>query len=188
GLGGGDNAGIVGGGGGMEATPVGLVELSPQGVQFHAFPSAVTTGAALECTEVASGILQISRAGLPHCWLLFHGGEGALVNAPPDAALSSFLVEQAGHRDITIRYVIINRTDYRHCGALQDVLRIFPEATLVAHRAVEHCPDFPPLPETTDPEPWRASVSQDVVRVREAFDQQLWSGKLGAEPVYLIYA
>jgi uncharacterized spore protein YtfJ len=191
GFGGGDNQGVLGGGGGMEATPVGLLEIHPHGVTFH--PIGGGQDPLLqrpEINEVSPGIFKVERPGSGgvHCWLLVNGEQGALVNAPPDAALASFLAEQAGSRKIRIRSIFLNQTDYRHAGGLRDLLQIFPEAGLVAHRSVEHASGFPPLPGEGDPESWRLHLPQEPVRFAHTFDERMCHWDLDGEPLFLIYS
>jgi hypothetical protein len=189
GFGGGDNLGVLGSGGGMEATPLGVIEIGPSGVSYHPLPGVLGSGEpALQSDEVRAGIFQVRLAGLPACWLLVNGGEAAVVNAPPQASLATLLVQQAATLQVRVRYVVLTGCDYAHAGGLVDILRIFPEATLVAHRSVEHSPSFPPRPVEGETEAWRAHLPSDGVQVGEGFDEQIWSAELGGEPLFLVYA
>lgn len=189
GFGGGDNLGVIGSGGGMEAVPLGLIELGPAGVTYHPLPAFVSEVAAGPTVrEVADGVFEVDNGPeLPRSWLLVHGDEAAVVNAPPLAALATTLIQQVAGPGAQVRYVLLTSGDYAHAGGVADLLRVFPQARLVGHRALQHSPNFPPRPGQGEPEGWRAHVPADGVEVH-GFDQQVWGGGLGGEPLFVIYA
>ncbi|MBX3172397.1 MAG: hypothetical protein KF760_33645 [Candidatus Eremiobacteraeota bacterium] len=78
GYGGGEHEGA---GGGLEATPLGLLELTEEGATF--LPLSEPSG----WLETAPGIFTLA----PHSWLLRHEGRVALVNPPPPGAWLSHL-------------------------------------------------------------------------------------------------
>ena len=79
GLGGGETAEGPGAGGGLEATPLGLIELGEDGPRFFSLGfSAVSEPA----TESAPGIFALEGGG----WLLSHEGRCALFNPPAPGA------------------------------------------------------------------------------------------------------
>lgn len=189
GFGAGDNGGAIGGGGGMEATPLGLIELGPEGVVYHPLLASLS----LEDTspsfrQVADGLSEVDNGpDLPRSWLLVSAGEAAVVNAPPVAALATALLQQTASLGVQVRYLLLTSGDYAHAGGVVDLVRIFPGASLVGHRALEHSPNFPPRPEQGEPEGWRAHLPADGVQVH-GFDRSLWSGELAGEPLFLLYA
>jgi len=187
GFGGGDNAGIIGSGGGMEAVPLGLVEIGPDGVLFHAFPTAAAANAAaaaaLTLEEVGPGISRVGES--PGCFLLVNGKEGAIVNAPPNSALSTFLIQQP---DIEIKYILLTACDYAHAGGLADMTRLFPKAEVVAHRSVAEFKEFPPKPVAGDREDWRAHMPTDGVKIHRTYDGDLWDGYLDGEVLFAVHA
>lgn len=191
GFGGGDNGGVIGSGGGMEATPLGLIELGPAGVVYHPLPASSLSssgGASPSLHELAGGVFEVDNGpDLPRSWLLVCGDEAAVVNAPPVASLATGLLQQVASLGVQVRYLLLTSGDYAHAGGVVDLVRVFPGARLVGHRALEHSPNFPPRPEEGEPEGWRAHLPADGVQVH-GFDQSLWSGELGGEPLFLLYA
>ena len=188
GFGGGDNNGVTGGGGGMEAIPLGLIEIGPAVVAFHPIPAVGEFQGPPEVSPVAPGILQLdSGPELPRCWLLVHGEEAAVVNAPPRAAIANVLLEQVARmQGARVRYLLLTCCDYHHAGGLSDLARVFPEARLVAHRSVEHNPGFPPKPGPHDAESWRLHLPGQVEV--HGFDRQVWTDELDGEPLFALYA
>ena len=91
GLGGGVNDGSPGAGGGVEATPVGVLELSESGARF--LPIAAGAQAAL--TEAAPGIWELEGGG----WLLEHESRFALVSPP---APGGWLQRVTGTVDVVV--------------------------------------------------------------------------------------
>jgi hydroxyacylglutathione hydrolase len=72
-------------------------------------------------------ILQVSPIGT-NCYIVSEGKEAFIIDPGGD---SSDIVSKVG--DLNVKYILLTHTHYDHIGAMNDLIKVFPEAKVGVH-------------------------------------------------------
>lgn len=155
------------------------------------------TAEAVEDTElkqVAPGYTILKRYGRfkNACWVLQNGGEAAVVEMPmysakekpPFERLASYL----RRRKLRLKYALVTHGHVDHCKSLPDFRLTFPQTRFVTHRSMVEDRHFLSIMARHPKMPMTAWNRGDFRLFDEVYEQPVWSGTLGGEPLHLVYA
>lgn len=144
--------------------------------------------------HVAEGITILNRYGgfSTACWLLHHGGEAAVIEMPPfnrcrENAPYNDAKEVTERHGIHVKYAFLSHAHWDHTRTLPYFRKRFPLTAFVTHASFYADRYFRSLIHSI---PWRRGAHSRNVQTHFdlVFNDVIWRGFIGGEPVYLIYA
>ncbi|MEQ8188879.1 MAG: MBL fold metallo-hydrolase [Candidatus Eremiobacterota bacterium] len=138
--------------------------------------------------KIADGFVILKRYGelKNACWILYHNGEGAIVEMPPFKRREKPPYKKAKRFfqrfKIFPKYAFLSHTHWDHSNSLTLFRLEFPRTRFVAHTSFYKDPYMQFFIKN-----YKSTNGHNGL-FDEVFDGFCWAGELGGEPIFLIHA